>query len=743
MFLWLKRLWDDQSLPVDEVRRRRREALLIAVTAVLFTIFAVFETRLPEFSNSSSQSGNVIFFLLINLNLILLVLLIFLVTRNLVKLIFERRRGILGSRLRTKLVLAFLSLSIVPTLLLFLIADGFLGNAIESWFGQRVGNAIEGSVEVAHRYYQRTGDDALHFADELGRQIVRERLLSQDRRENLRDFVIAKRNEFNADAVVVYAGHERIASSRHEEMIDGLKLSAAELDAMVEQGLNQTITVPVRSGDVVRGGIPLRTPAGERGAVFVAYLVPRAVSKAARRTTRSQQEFRALSVLKRPLRNGYTITFLLVTLVVLFSGTWFGFYFAKGITIPIQRLGEGMREVAQGNWDYRAEVGGDEEVATLVGSFNVMAGELKSIHSALEERRRYIENILENITAGVLSVDAGGMIATVNPAAAAMLGMTSSEVVGRAWADVSRLAELRPVVELVSRLQTDWREKVEQQVKMARGTRSLTVWITATRLTDEDGVPLGFILFFEDVTHLLRVERMEAWREVARRIAHEIKNPLTPIQLSAQRLRKRYAGRLADRDEELLDECTRTIIGQVEQLKRLVNEFSTFARLPATEVAPCDLNELAEEALVLFREGHPDVQFSLSRDLGLPLIDVDRDAIKRVLVNLLDNAVGACLTTVGAGEVEIVIRYDRQVGAVRLEVADDGRGMAPEVKARAFEPYFSTKKDGTGLGLAIVSAIAADHHAYVRLYDNEPQGTRVVIEFPMRGAIPQHVVARA
>jgi len=225
---------------------------------------------------------------------------------------------------------------------------------------------------------------------------------------------------------------------------------------------------------------------------------------------------------------------------------------------------------------------------------------------------------------------------------------------------------------------------------------------------------------------------MEAWREVARRIAHEIKNPLTPIQLSAQRLRKRYTAVLTGEDAALFDECTRTIVGQVEQLKRLVNEFSTFARLPSVEVAPHDLTALVEEALVLYREAHRDIAFEREANGELPAVDIDPDAIKRAMINLLDNAVYACRHAPGGGRVQIVLAHDPRIGVVRLEVADNGSGMTPDVQARVFEPYFSTKKDGTGLGLAIVSAIVADHHAYIRVRDNAPRGVRVVIEFPLR-----------
>ncbi len=733
------------DLPPDEARRRRREAVLIAVTGVAFAVFAIYQARLPDFRDSPSQSSNIIFFLLINLNLILLVLLVFLVARNLVKLIFERRHRILGARLRTRLVLAFACLSLFPTVLLFLVAQGFFGSVIENWFSQRVQTAVRGAAETAARYYQQTGDDALFFADRLAGEIAQRGLLASARRDELAAFVAAQREALHLGGIEVVTPAGPVASARDVELARrGMPLARFDLRGAFTAGQEFARTQQLGRGDAVIGGVPIRDPEGAViGVVAVGYYVPDQLSTVVRHTLRADEEYRQLGILKQPIRNGYTITFLLITLVVLFSATWFGFFFAKGITVPIQRLGEGMREVAQGNWDYRAPPGGDEEIGTLVTSFNQMTGELETMHSELTERHRYIESILANITAGVVSLDPSGAVATVNPAAASMLGISSAESRGRSWQDVFRRADLQPVSELIERMRAAHRERIEQQVKLAGGPRSVTAWVTATALTDDSGSALGTILFFEDVTFLLRVERMEAWREVARRIAHEIKNPLTPIQLSAQRLRKRYGTELSGDDAALFDECTRTIIGQVDQLKRLVNEFSTFARLPTVEVAPHDLAAVVEETVVLYRESHREVAFELQADAALPAVDIDPDAIKRVMINLLDNAVYACSGAAEGGRVQVVLACDPHINVVRLEVADNGPGMPADVQARVFEPYFSTKKEGTGLGLAIVSAIVVDHHAYIRLRDNPPHGVRVVIEFPLRRADRLRAVASA
>ncbi|HUI25089.1 MAG TPA: ATP-binding protein [Candidatus Kryptonia bacterium] len=740
MSRWRNLRRERPAVSLDERRRRQREGIVIVVTALVVLALALFETRLPRFSNSSSLAGNVIFFLLINLNLILLILLIFLVTRNLVKLIFERRQRILGSRLRTRLVLAFVGLSIVPTLLLFFVAQGFMTSAIDNWFSVRVESSLAGSLDVAESYYQAAANDALHHARTLAEQTQQRGLWASARRPQLREFLDDKLHELNLAGIEAFdatrASAVRLAQS--DQLGPTAPAASADIVDQLLGGDPIARTQRISNGDLVRGGVPVVAADGKVvGAIVVEAVVPRQVSRTAQDISRSFQEYRQLKTMKQPIKNSYTLTMFLITLVVIFSATWFGFYLAKGITVPIQRVAEGTREVAQGNWDHRIESGGDEEIATLVDSFNRMTGELKTIHSELDARRRYMENILANITAGVISINQSGAITTVNRAAEAMLGLRASEVAGRSWQDVFHRSDLLKIGEMVSQVADRGEEETERQIKFSGGDRVLTALVTAASLQDDAGASLGVMLFFEDVSHLLRVERMEAWREVARRIAHEIKNPLTPIQLSAQRLRKRYGAQIERQDGAVFDECTRTIIGQVEELKKMVNEFSTFARLPAAELSAQGLNEIVEEALVLFREGHRQIEFVWTPGPDLPSLELDRSAITRAIVNLLDNAVAACQQVPDErGRITIATAYDPRAGLVRLEVADNGIGMNDTVKARIFEPYFSTKRDGTGLGLAIVSAIVADHQAYIRVRDNPPRGSRFVIEFPTRRRVP-------
>jgi two-component system nitrogen regulation sensor histidine kinase NtrY len=302
--------------------------------------------------------------------------------------------------------------------------------------------------------------------------------------------------------------------------------------------------------------------------------------------------------------------------------------------------------------------------------------------------------------------------------------VAADRAVGRNYQDVfhaEALAELRAILGSVMDS-----ESVEREIRLSLSDRLLTVMVNAATLRDDDGSVLGVMLFLEDITQIQQVQRMEAWREVARRIAHEIKNPLTPIQLSAERLRKRYA-KMLEGDGAILDKCTSTIIQQVVELKNLVNEFSQFARLPSARLVPADLNQIVADALVLFKEGHDGVQFQF-RAGAIPALDLDREQIKRVLINLLDNAVAA---VDGAGEVRLTTSQDLARGIVTLEVADNGGGLPADIRAKIFEPYFSTKENGTGLGLTIVSQIIEDHRGYIRAWPNEPKGTRFIIEFPV------------
>ncbi len=736
-----------QAAQAADARRRRREGLIILLTAIAVVAFAIFETRLPQFAGSGSLGTDAILVLLINLNLILLVLLVFLVGRNIVKLFLDRRRRIMGSHLRTRLVVAFVGIALLPATMLFLVAQVFLSNSIEGWFNGQVERALEGSLDVAHAYYEDLAVTSLGFARETAKKLAHSGLLDPQKRAALKAFLGERRGEYQLDLMEVFADGKTLGRARSPGLQGKVGVEPwSDLVKKAAAGTETTGVDAVGEGDVIRAAAPILSDGRVLGVIVVDAYVPNSVVKRREEIDRSFGEYLRLKVQRRPIRTAYTITLILVTVVILFAATWVGFYVARGITVPIQRLAEGTRAVAQGDLDQRIPGEGDDEIGTLVTAFNHMTSDLKTSRTELDARRRDLETVLGNIAAGVVSADPRGRITTVNRAAADMLGVDPGTAVGRPLAELfagDAHAELRPALApLLAGEGT-----LESQLTLTRADGDeVTVLVTGTGLHDEAGHAQGVLLFLEDVTHLLRVERMEAWREVARRIAHEIKNPLTPIQLAAQRLRRRFGAQLRQ-DGAVFDECTRTIVQQVEELKNLVNEFSTFARMPQAEHRPQDLNELVEEALVLFREAHREIDFVFEAEAELPPLELDREGMKRAVVNVLDNAVAACAARPAARpderrHVELRTRFDRRLGVVRLEIADDGVGMPPETRARVFEPYFSTKADGTGLGLAIVSAIVADHKGFIRVRDNLPRGTRFILEFPVRSR-PAQVVARA
>lgn len=716
-----------ESLRREETKRRKREAIVILITALMVAALIYLEVQLPDVSPESSTGSNVVFFLLINLVIILLGLLVFLVVRNLVKLVVERRRRILGSRLQVRLVLAFVSLSLVPSVLLFIIAGGLLTRSFDRWFDSKVDSALQGSLEIGQTYYQNSANNAIFYARQLSQRVTAAGLVDSQKGTALKDFVQAKQREYNLGKVEIFSpdGEPFMVAHNQQVPTGGLIKPDEEFLQRALRGLEVTRTEVFGDGDVIRGGVPLYDSDKRiRGVVVVDYYVPKSISKRAVQISQSYEQYKYLTFLKTPVKNSYLLTMLLITLVIIFAATWCGIYLSRGITVPIQKLAEGTHEVAQGNWDYRIEGGRDDEIGVLMQSFNQMTGDLKQIKLELERRGTVVETLLANIAAGVVSVDPAGKITTWNKAAEQILGVAAERAVGKNYQEVFRDEALREIGGILDSVME--RESVERELKLSLRDRLLTLMVNAATLRDDDGSILGVMLFLEDITQIQKVQRMEAWREVARRIAHEIKNPLTPIQLSAERLRKRYA-KLLESDGAILDKCTTTIIRQVDELKNLVNEFSQFARLPSAQLAPDDLNEVVREALFLFKEGHHGVQFHF-RGGAIPPVELDREQIKRVLINLLDNAVTA---VGGQGEIKLATAYDRARGIVTLEITDDGCGLAPEIRTKIFEPYFSTKENGTGLGLTIVSQIIEDHRGYIRAWPNEPKGSRFTIEFPV------------
>jgi two-component system nitrogen regulation sensor histidine kinase NtrY len=737
------------SQELQPPRRRRREWILIFLVILLLVLIPQLESQLFELTSQLPISNSIIALALINLNILLVLLFLFLIFRNIFKLILERRRGVPGAKLRSKLVLAFISLSLVPTMLLFFVSAGFISSSIDNWFNTQVEQALDESLNVAQTYYRNSEANALYYADQLAGRIKQDKLLNEENLEQLRALIREKQGEYNLGIVEVFsATHEELVRVANPKL-PIIEITTATSDPVREglQGVRFSQITPVNNADLIRGIVPVQSnwnPKDIVGVVVVNYYVPYSLINKMREIASSVEQYKTTKSIKTQIQQSYVIVLLLIALVIIFLATWFGFHLARGITVPIQELASATSRVASGDLDIQLETRSTDEIGTLVNAFNKMttdlrqgrqevetaSQELRASNLELDRRRNYMEIVLANVTAGVISVDRFGCLTTVNKSAENLLHFKADLVLGKDFRAVVPGPYLPKIMELLKELFYSEKGTIRQQMTLPLGNDKYTLLVNLTTLRDEQHNFMGTVAVFDDLTQLFKAQRMAAWREVARRIAHEIKNPLTPIQLSAQRLRRRYLERFSEEDT-VFDECTQMISRQVDELKNLVNEFSSFARMPATKPTLNNLNDIIKESLVLYQEGHKEISFSRALAPNLPSTSLDREQIKRVIINLLENAVAA---TAGKGEIRVETVYNPDLQIITLSIADNGCGIPAEDKPRLFEPYFSTKKTGTGLGLAIVSTIIADHNGYIRVRDNFPQGARFIIELPVTKA---------
>ncbi|SNB46334.1 PAS domain-containing sensor histidine kinase [Geobacter sp. DSM 9736] len=733
------------NLPSSEIRKRKREGLIIVLSLFFIIALTGTELRLSKLSSEVPMGNNIVIFGIINIIILLIILLVYLVFRNIAKLILERRQNVIGVKLRAKLVLAFVGLSLVPTMLLFFVSAGFITNSVQNWFNTQVETSLNESMEVAQTYYKSSAANALYYARQCSAMIKEQKLLNDENLPRMKALIRQKQKEYNLSVVEVFsAQREELVRASNPQLPKAEFTNPSSEDINVGlNGRELTRINPVGKADLIRGIVPIYSNWNNKdvvGVVVVNYYVPYSLVSKMREISTSYQEFRQLKILKTPITTGYILTLFLITMVIVFLAVWFGIYLAKSLTIPIQELAEATRQVAEGNLNIFLEEKGQDEIGMLVSSFNKMTEDLRSnqlvlkqsneevIRSnlELEQRRIYMETVLKNVTAGVISVDKNGALTTINKSAEKLLNIKTVEVMGKNFKDVLRTSHLDIAKDILRDMVLSKRDSISKQVTVPVKEGDMTLLVNVTILKDDNDEFLGTVVVFDDLTHLIKAQRMAAWREVARRIAHEIKNPLTPIQLSAQRLRKRYLGRFGE-EEKVFDECTDMIIKSVDELKTLVDEFSHFARMPSAHPRPNNLNEIIKEAVSLYQQAHRTVTFQVSADEDMPLLQLDRDQIKRVIINLLDNAIAALDND---GVIEVISCYNPELRMVTCVVADNGHGIPPEDRPRLFEPYFSTKKTGTGLGLAIVNTIISDHHAFIRVKDNYPKGTRFIIEFP-------------
>lgn len=733
-------------LSVKERNRRKREAVISVIIIVVVAVLTLVENRVITFGADIPVSNTILMFILININMLLLILLIFLVFRNLVKLLYARRRKVMGARLRSRLVMAFVALSLLPTIILFFFSINFITNSIEFWFTVPVEQALEKSLLVGQQFYRENEIRQRFFLERISYQLQRKAMTEPEKLKELNHYLQVVQREFDLDAVEVYsANYNRLTYALGEDL-ENIPMEAAPPGAFVQDAGARdvrTLTETLSDGELLRtiGTVPFGVaPETATAHVVLGLFIPPDLAENLESISRGIDEYQQIKLLKKPIQITYYITLSIVALLVIFCAVWFGFYLAKTITIPIMELAAGTRRVAEGDLTVSIDSNAaDDEIGSLVDAFNKMTKDLRSGRQMLElsarkltqqnqeieARRQYMEIVLKNVSAGVITLDANGIITTFNKSAERMLSLEARNILDKHYGDLLVTEHLQFAEDIMERVTSvrDQTLEIPLRATVNRQPRTFLVYVNA--LKDEKGNPMGIVMVFDDLTELEKAQRMAAWREVARRIAHEVKNPLTPISLSAQRLKRRYSERI---NEPVFDECTRMIIDHVELIRNLVNEFSTFARFPTADPKPCQMSPIIEETVSLYREGHPDIDFGIRIGEDIPQMNLDRQQFKQAMINLVDNAVAAVRNK---GHIAITAAYDPILKLVRLEVADDGTGITDSDKIRLFEPNFSTKKAGMGLGLTIVNSIVTDHNGMIRVQDNLPKGAKFVIELPV------------
>ena len=716
-----------------ERKRRRKEFIFAAVAFVMVLILT--SIQLDQF-----RSGDALFVIMFNVNFVLLLGILYVVVRNGLKLILERRRKVLGSKLRTRLVLAFVGFSLLPCLLMFLVTTKYVQLSMDFWFKDQVENSMESALEVARGVYDKTGK----------RLIVQIRAIERDFQEQGIAFdglvgqsILERKMEENNFALAGFYSQSKGYAPLN------LTFEMASVWKKARENINweqvklegfQFILIPSTNSDFIFGVAALGS--GPDDFLILAEDMGEDFKLRLDRIARGAGEYKNLRKMKQPLKLMLYSSLGVLTALIILGAVWFGFRVAREIAAPVNALAMGTASIAKGDLSVRLFDSSKDELGLLIQSFNRMAEDLEQSRKKIvdsnamleeqnlriEEHSRYIETVMDNIAAGVISFDKAGVVTTINKAASGILQLDSSMLLGK------NVTELFP--EQYSILSTKL-EELRQKNQVMHVQHNM-VW----QVSGEDKLLLvnvvgfskdaayqGAVAVFEDISELERMQRMAAWREVARRIAHEIKNPLTPIKLSAQRLARKFGAQIND---PIFDESTRVIERQVEHLQEMVQEFSAFAKMPEVKLERTSLEPILEALVQLFRNGHSKITWNLDIPEALPLILLDKNAMHRAILNILTNS-AEVLSEFAVREpfVQINAAYDSENSVIRLEIEDNGPGLTNEERSKLFEPYFTHKKGGTGLGLAIVRSIIADHHGYIKALSRPEGGTVMSIDLPV------------
>jgi hypothetical protein len=726
----------------DEPSRRRTAIILLAGgILVLFTILlSQASFNWPVFQPNASEQPFV-FAALSALVFLLFVVLTFILLRTLLKLFAERRVGVLGSKFRTKMVVGALLLSFTPVLFLFLFAYGLMNHSIDKWFSRPVEEVREDTEAMTRLLSAYAEDNAHGEAALLASSPDTQKAFATGNFDGVAELFERHKPTLQGGFAVAMRQGRAEASFRAPEAWSVLEPILPLKDA----AKNRPARFSWKGTDYILGSARV----GQDGAVLVAMPLPPAFSETVRQIDESQQRYFQLAQQRKLVRRTYMELLALLTMLALFAATWLALFTSKLVTRPVAALAEATQQISRGRLDYRVQVAAADELGELVASFNRMAEELensrqqimasslelKDANTAIEQRRRHMETILESIPTGVLSLDARWRVTHANVALQRIFNPQSRAAAVVDFLTGSTLLEVFPseIVEDLEPLlrRADRMGVANSQMELSWRGSTLNVAITVAALQHENQ-GLGYVVIFEDLSDLLKAQKQAAWREVARRVAHEIKNPLTPIALSAERIR-RHLERAHPPDAvslSVINSCAETIAGAVETVRSLVDEFSALARFPAANPQPANINAIVESTLSMFNGRLEGIEVRTLLAPELPRVLADGEAIKRALANLIDNAAEATQDSL-LREIDISTAVVPGRDAIEIVISDTGPGVTPELKEKLFLPYFSTKKRGTGLGLAIVSRIVEDHRGSIRVEENQPIGARFILELPV------------
>ena len=634
-----------------------------------------------------------ILLLLLNLTIIALLILMFFVGKSLVKLYFERRYKVLGYKFKTKLVVILVVLTLIPATFLFIVSSGLITNYIDRWFAPQLRQPLERSIEIAKAVYEIERQKTLDYAKTLSTG-----------KTTAGNYTVRHLTEIPKDATeTVRAAFEGKADV---EVISGER------------------------GDTVQAVVPEYKKGKQTGVIVVESFILGKITNNVEHIKDAYETYLTLESWKVPIKTNYLLILGFLTLIVVFMALWVALRIARGITDPIQSLAQATEQVAAGDLDIKVDLDREDEIGLLVNSFNDMVRKLKVGKESLQSAYLYIKNILDNINSGVIMLDTAGNISMINDAACSILNINQEKVKNKSYKELMSMIDSKELQNLVMGIEGREFRPIVKEIKAIIGERKVILKVFITSLKDSQKY-IGLLVVFDDLTEIInseiKAQKALTWQEIARRVAHEIKNPLTPIKLSTERMLKKWEHRDADFDQ-VFQRSAKTIVKEVDSLRRLVDEFSRFGKMPEINKTPTQIPIIIDEVVNLYK-GYKGVEINVSIPDNSPMVELDGEQFRRVIINIFDNAIQAMANS---GRIYVTLKFDIPSNWAYIEIADNGPGIRDEDKDKLLLPYFSTRKNGTGLGLAIANRIIAEHRGYIRVRDNEPNGTVFTIDIPIK-----------